>query len=117
MVETFYKTDNPQAASALDAEYYELSLLSDPNGTGRYFVKEHHGWWDEQAKQARHNIVVLSPEDGFDDYEDALKVYNAQKQHLAEIGFIHVLSPDMYGESEKGYNYERLQVPAQKSNQ
>jgi hypothetical protein len=43
------------------------SFLIRTASTGKtaYFVREIHGWWDEQQKQPVHNLYTLSPDEGY----------------------------------------------------
>jgi hypothetical protein len=106
MLETLYKTKTPEA-SVLDGECYELILDAEPvNGRVAYFVREIHGWWDENEKRFVNKQYTLSPEEGYVTFEEAHERYKVQRLSRAESGFRHSFSPHYYG--EKPYEYQEI---------
>jgi hypothetical protein len=110
MLETLYKTKTPEA-SVLDGEFYELVLdAKQVMGQVTYFVREIHGWWDEERKRPVHKLFTLSPDEGYVNFEDAHARYIQQRLHRAKGGFTHSFSPHYYG--QKPYEYEQITVPS-----
>jgi hypothetical protein len=87
MLETFYKTAKPET-SVWDGEYYSLHLKALPERNG-YQLTELHGWWDDGNKTARNNTVTISPEEGFESFEQGQAAFIEQRTHRAKEGFIH----------------------------
>lgn len=108
MLETLYKTKTPEA-SVWDGECYELILDAETvNGRVAYFVREIHGWWDEDRKRFVHKQYTLSPDEGFSTFDDAHERYKQQRINRATSGFVHSFSPHYYG--EKPFEYERIVI-------
>ena len=108
MLETLYKTRTPEK-SVYEGECYELILDADrQKGAIAYFVREIHGWWDEQEKRFINKQVTLSPEEGYATFEEAQQRYLQQRQHRAQSGFVHSFAPHYYG--EKPYEYQLIKV-------
>jgi hypothetical protein len=76
VLQTLYKTAGPFGA-AIDAEFYEVFLESDlVNGRRAFFVKEKHGWWDEDKKRPVSLVTTLCPEEGLLTYiEIPIRIY------------------------------------------
>lgn len=108
MLETLYKTKTPEN-SVLDGECYEL-ILDEANVRGRvaYFVREVHGWWDDQGNRFVHKQWTLSPDEGFATFEEAHEMYKQQRRNRAKSGFRHSFSPHYFG--EKPYEYEFIAI-------
>jgi hypothetical protein len=99
MLETLYKTDSPEAEQS---EYYGIMIDYGPNSTG-YFVREIHGWWDEEQQKAIYNLTTLSPEEGYPTFEEAHERYLTQRRHRAKGGFVHLFRPHFFGERKHDY--------------
>ena len=98
MQETLYKTATPQSFLS---EYYEIAVLSRPgNQSGEYMFIELHGWWDEEAKEPKHNVVTINPEEGLT-LEEAEEMYRKQREHRARSGFIYSFSQNPFGEGPR----------------
>jgi NADH:ubiquinone oxidoreductase subunit E len=110
MLETLYKTRNPEELTPEKAEYYELILDQNQAGNGLmiYFVREMHGWWSEEDMKAIHHLTTLSPEEGYRSWQEAYERYKQQRASRALSGFVHSFSPHYYG--ERKYEYELIQV-------
>lgn len=95
MLETLYKVKAPDEMPVEQAEYYELFIDSKPvNGKVVYFVREHHGWWDEANKRNVNNWQTYGPDEGYTNFEEALERYKLQRTNRAKSGYVHSLSPD-----------------------
>jgi hypothetical protein len=112
MLETLYKTRNPEGVPSAEAEYYEL-VLDQAENSRMYFVREMHGWWSEEQKRPIHNLKTLSPEEGYPTWDDAYKRYLEQRQHRARGGFVHSFSPHYYGGEEVRVRTHQSLKPAQ----
>jgi hypothetical protein len=109
MLETLYKVKSPDEAPVEHAEYYELVLDAEyPNDRVAYFVKEHHGWWDEVNKRNVNSWQTYGPEEGYSGFDEAFERYKLQREARAKSGFVHSLSPDFFG--QKKYNYRVIEV-------
>jgi len=102
MLETLYKTKDPETVPAEEAEYYEL-ILDQAEHSAQYFVREMHGWWSEEQKRPINNLKTLSPEEGYPTWDEAHKRYLEQRLHRAGEGFVHSFSPHFYGERKYEY--------------
>src|ERR1700761_2227659 len=98
MLETLYKIRDPETAPVEDAEYYELILAAKKvNGRVAYFIREIHGWWDDERKRHVNSYKTLAPEKGYATVDEAHGRYKEQRLVRARSGFVHSLSPDPYG--------------------
>jgi hypothetical protein len=100
MFETLYKTKEPKTFTD-GGEFYQPHIEVEFAGTVssssiRYFVREKHGWFDDSIKKPANITVTLSPEEGFETYAEAKRVYDAQVQHRAEEGFRHAWHLDPF---------------------
>ena len=97
MAEALYKTDAPEASvSDCYQVILEKKVLNDRH---LYFVREVHGWWNDQEKRFIKEQKTLSPEDaeGYPTLEEATDRYNLQILTRAKSGFRHSFSPDPFG--------------------
>jgi len=78
------------------------------NGGVAYFVREFHGWWNDEEKKNKNSCTTLSPEEGYSTIEEAHERYKVQRLARARSGFVHSFSPHYYG--EKPYEYELIQI-------
>jgi hypothetical protein len=95
--ETLYKSDSPKDFAS--GEYFQVRFESEvASATGRevFFVRERHGYFDDQHKRVVHPITTLSPEEGFATRGEAEERYARQLRHS--------FSPDPYD----GMKYRRL---------
>src|ERR1039457_1502034 len=108
MIETLYKTKDPQS-SVGHGEFYELILdAGRVNSRIAYFVREKHGWWDEKGKRAVNVVNTLSPDEGYTTFEEAHERYTQQRLTRAKGGFVHSFSLNFFGKSPADYNYEYI---------
>jgi len=64
MFETLYKTDSPKDFA--NGEYYQIHLeIEIHDGKQVFFVREKHGWFNDEEKRSAHHIFTLSPQEGF----------------------------------------------------
>jgi hypothetical protein len=102
---TLYKTDSPKDFA--NGEYYQVRFESEVHpATGKqvFFVREKHGYFDNEQKRAVHPLTTLSPEEGFTTVEEAAERYEQQLKHRASGGFVHSFSLDPF----EGMKYRRL---------
>lgn len=98
--ETLYRSDprgktfDPgDPASISETEYFQpLFELEFQDGKHVFFVREKHGYFDDQQKKPVHPIDTLSPEEGFATEQEAWKKYEQQLRFRALQGFTHALS-------------------------
>jgi hypothetical protein len=91
MIETLYKTANPEREKS---ECYVLVLTSRVASGRRVFAfMEEHGKWDDGFMRFLFQVNSVSAEEGLT-YDEALEMYKASKQNLAEKGFVHSFVPD-----------------------
>jgi hypothetical protein len=100
--ETLYKSDSPRDFST--GEYYHFESEVDPAGKELFFVREKHGYFDDQQKRAVHHTTTLSPDEGFTTRAEAEARYNQQLVHRASEGFVHSFCLDPF----EGMKYRRL---------
>ena len=99
---TLYKTPSP-GTSIKSGEYYEIALLSDPNGSG-LILKEFHGHWDavRGEKAPGGSSEILSPPGGYPSLEEGEAAFEERKMFRARQGFLHglipIFSPERQGE-------------------
>lgn len=78
------------------AEWHELWTAQNPT-TSEFVLCQHHGWWDEETKQAHFNVPVLS--EPFKTEEAADAALDQEISSLAADGWIHqfttVFDPDI----------------------
>jgi hypothetical protein len=93
MIETLYRTKNPQP-TAWRQEFFELSLGEQTvDGQLGYFVRETHCWWDGTANPTLRVQYTLSPREGFATVEEARARYELQRMDRARRGFVHSFTP------------------------
>ena len=104
--ETLYKTDSPLDFATGEHYQTQLDVGGDP-ATGKhvYFVREQHGYFDNQQKRAVPPITTLSPEEGFATFEEAKARYDQQLKRRASDGFKHAFSLDPF----EGMKYRCLE--------
>lgn len=98
--ETIYRVDprgksfSPDnLASIAETEYYQINIDVQFQGSQElYFVREKHGFFDDQRKKIAHHLYTLNPEEGFTNVGDALARYDKQLKYLASQGFVHAFS-------------------------
>ena len=103
--ETLYKSDSPKDFAT--GEYYQVHFESevDPaNGKELFFVREKHGYFDDQQKRAVHHTTTFAPSEGFTTREEAEARYKQQLVHRASEGFVHSFCLDPF----EGLKYRRL---------
>ena len=103
--ETLYKSDSPRDFAT--GEYYQVHLEAgvDPvTGKELFFVRERHGYFDDQAKKVVHHSITFAPDEGFTIRAEAEARYNQQLLHRASEGFVHSFSMDPF----EGVKYRRL---------
>jgi hypothetical protein len=96
MIETLYKTKTPEEVTVEQAEYYELVLDAKNKGDNRliYFVRELHGWWDDDKKRNVNSWQTYGPEEGYTSFDEAFQRYQVQREARAKNGFVHSFSPE-----------------------
>ena len=88
MFETLYKTDSPKDFA--NGEYYQIHLeIEIHDGKQVFFVREKHGWFNDEEKRSAHHIFTLSPQEGFSTLSEAEKAYHQQVKVRASAGFVH----------------------------
>ena len=97
MLWTLYKVRSPETSVDFP-EFYEL-LLKSGRGFGKveFHINITHGWWDEEAREIKHEVRVLKTGtgEGFRSYAEAHKMYGQQKRHYAGNGFVHAFSVEI----------------------
>lgn len=107
MFETLYKTDSPK--NFANGEYYQIHLdfqIHRDTGKQVFFVREKHGYFDNQKRRMVHSISTLDPDfsEGLTNFQEAQEKYERQLQHRASEGFVHAFSIDPF----TGIQYRRL---------
>lgn len=103
--ETLYKSDSPRDFAT--GEHYQVHFepeVDPATGTESFFVREKHGYFDDQQKRAVHNTTTFGPEEGFTTRAEAEARYRQQLVHRASEGFVHLFSLDPF----EGMKYRRL---------
>ena len=103
--ETLYKTDSPKDFA--NGEYFQVHFNVETNpvtGKQAFFVREKHGYFDNEQKRAVHPVTTFAPEEGFTTFEEAAERYEQQLRHRASEGFVHAFSVDPF----EGIKYRRL---------
>jgi hypothetical protein len=103
--ETLYKTDSPKDFAT--GEYFQLRLevKSDPATLKiHYFVRELHGYFDNEHKRNVHPVVTYSPEEGYETMAEAQGRYEQQVAQRASEGFKHSFSLDPF----EGMKYRKI---------
>lgn len=91
---TLYKTETPQFGFA---EYYQPMVASAfVNGKLMYFVRETHGWFNDEEKRAVSVTETLFHQEGLELEMGAIKLFEEQVQHRVREGFAHSFSIDPY---------------------
>jgi hypothetical protein len=81
------------------AEYYQVIVVTKHEVSGPFYVVEqNHGWWSEEEGLPKLHITVLSTEDGFPKFQDAMALVRTQMRYLVSIGFLHQLTFDPFAE-------------------
>ncbi len=94
MFETLYRSAKPKTFVE-GGEYYQPSLdVEMRDGKPAYFVREKHGFWNEEEKRVANHTVTLSPDEGFATWAEAEDRYTQQVAKRAAEGFIHSFSID-----------------------
>jgi hypothetical protein len=102
-----YKTDNPVVDPR--AEFYAITLYTtDQFHRLPIYIREIHGWWNEERKRIVHQEETLRPEEGYDSFAEAEEAMNRQIQHRASVGFQHLFAPTGPDE-EVRYSYRFLE--------
>jgi len=104
--ETLYKSDSPKDFAT--GEYYQVHLdeseVDPATGKELFFVREKHGYFDNQQKRAVHHTTTFAPDKGFTTREEAEARYEQQLVHRASEGFVHSFCLDPF----EGMKYRRL---------
>ena|SRR5215831_10264726 len=103
--ETLYKTDSPKDFA--NGEYYQVRIEAtkdEATGETHYFVREKHGYFNNEQKRMVHPVTTYSPEEGYATIEQASERYEQQLAHRASVGFVHAFSLDPY----EGMMYRKL---------
>lgn len=81
-----FNSDDP--VSILETEYYQpLFDFEFRNGEEVFFVREKHGYFDDQQKKLVNPVTTLDPEEGFTRADEAWKRYEQQLRYRASQGF------------------------------
>jgi hypothetical protein len=107
MFETLYKTSTPEVGKS---ECYELSLkMLQGGGPRRHYVKEDHGWWDDNTKKFIHHVTTLNTAEEGTTYEDAEAIYVKARSNRVQSGFVYSFTPDA---GDKPYEYQLPEADA-----
>lgn len=108
MIETLYKTKNPEASAGVE-QYFELAMGEETvDGQLGYFVRETHCWWDAVAKRTVRVQYTLSPRGGFATEDEAHERFKLQRTSRAQRGFVHCFVPRY--EATKKSQYVRIEI-------
>jgi hypothetical protein len=114
MFETLYRAD-PRGKSfetLSETEYYQPRIDREKSGDRYvYFVRETHGYFDDQRKKAESLTQTFNPEEPFETWDQAQHWYEQQLQLRASGGFVHVFTFDPM--SPSGMRY-RVLIPGSK---
>ncbi len=87
---TFLPGDN---ASLSETEYFQPQFeLEFREGKHVFFIREKHGYFDDQQKKPASIITTLAPEEGFATADEAWKKYEERLRYRASQGFTHAFS-------------------------
>jgi len=103
--ETLYKTDSPKDFA--NGEYYQVRIewnVDEASGKTHYFVRENHGYFNNEQKRMVHPVTTYSPEEGYATHEQAVERYEQQLAQRASEGFVHSFSLDPF----EGIMYRKL---------
>jgi hypothetical protein len=107
MTRTLYKAKKPTSFD--DGEYYQPTIdFQFLNGKQQYFVRETHGYWNDNEKRVIHVLTTLSPEEGYSTFQEADQRYQQQLQKRVGDGFVHSFSLDPCRLSGDYISYEYL---------
>lgn len=106
--ETLYRTDargktfdgfaNPET------EYYQPRIeVEYRDGKQAFFVRETHGYFDDQQKRPANITVTLSPDEGFSTLAEAERRYEEQLRYRASNGFVHAFAFDPFSPDRSSY--------------
>lgn len=105
-----FVADDPKSISEM--EYFQPHFdLEFHEGKQVFFVREKHGYFDDQQKRRVNPTDTLEPEEGFATEAEARKKYEQQLRIRASEGFVHAFSVRI---PEGGINY-RILDPRAKS--
>lgn len=109
MFETLYRTDprGKSFANLPETEYYQPRIDRERRG-GKdvFFVRETHGYFDDQQKELRSLTETFNPEEPFESWDEAEHWYEQQLRKRASNGFVHAFVLDPM--SPSGMNYRVL---------
>jgi hypothetical protein len=109
MMETLYRHD-PRGKSFenLEAtEYYQCRIDQESRERRHvFFVRETHGYFDDQQKKPANITETFNPEKPFENFAEAEGRYHQQLQRRASEGFVHAFSFDPF----TGIKYRLLAV-------
>lgn len=110
MIETLYRTRNPQTVGWAH-QCFEMAMgeVTVDHQLG-YYVRETQCWFDGAKKRIIRIQYTLSPREGFPSVEQAEKRYEAQKVFRARQGYVHCYAPRY--EATKPSRYTRIEIPA-----
>jgi len=95
MFETLYRTD-PRGKSFADlseTEYYQPRIDRERHGDKFvFFVRETHGYFDDQQKRVESMTETLNPQDPFESRNEAERRYEQQLRQRASNGFVHAFA-------------------------
>jgi hypothetical protein len=109
MFETLYRTDprGKSFANLSDTEYFQPRIDCELRGDNEvFFVRETHGYFDDQQKQMKSQTETFNPEEPFENRDDAQRWYDQQLRRRASDGFVHAFTWDPM--SPIGMSYRRL---------
>ena len=100
LFETLYRID-PRGMSFAElpaTEYYQPRIDREViNGKEVYFVRETHGYFDDQQKKVANCTFTLNPDEvaeGYPTWEEAEGRYEQQLRKRAKERFVHVFAFD-----------------------
>jgi hypothetical protein len=107
MMQTLYKTATPTTFE--DGEFYQVRLdFEFVQGAHTYFVRETHGWWNDQQKRLVHHLATLDPQEGYATFQEADQAYAKQVKFRASEGFKHSFQIDPFS----GVTHQIVDPPA-----
>jgi hypothetical protein len=95
LIETLYKTDEPQQLER--SEYYQPRIEQRfRDGKWSFLVTETHAWYDDRKKEVVLRVSTLNPQadEGFATIEEASRRYDEQLRRRASDGFVHCFYVD-----------------------
>jgi hypothetical protein len=106
LFETLYRTD-PRGKSFSDlaeTEYFQPRIDREKRGDKFvFFVRETHGYFDDQQKKAESVTETFNPEDPFESREEAREWYEQQLRFRTANGFVHALAWDPFSPDRTSY--------------